>query len=461
MRRLFGTNGIRGISNKDMNSYLALDIGKAIATYYIKKLKRNATIAIGTDARTSNMMLKTASISGLLSTGCDVVDVGILPTPALQYVVKAKDFDAGIIITASHNPPEFNGIKVVDGDGTELSAEQEEEIEKIYFDKSFIAADWKNIGKISYLDNAIDVYIKGVISKVDLDLIKEKKLHVVLDCGNGAGSLVEPTLLKKLGCKVTLLNCEPNGFFPGRPSEPVIENVGKLMQTVKDVDADLGIALDGDADRAIFVDEKGRYVYGDKTLALMGKYIVREHKGGIVVTPVSTSSCLEDVVKKEGGKVIYTAVGSPIVARVMIKTKAVFGGEENGGLIFPEHQYCRDAAISAAKVIELIAREKKSLSELIDEIPKYELVKTKTHCPNEKKQKVMEKIADEVKKELDIKEIDNTDGVKIYLREGWILIRPSGTEPIFRIFAESKSKEKAEEIATHYKTLLEKIVENI
>ena len=461
MRRLFGTNGIRGISNEDMNPCLALDISKAIATYYIGKLKRDIAIAIGTDARTSNIMLKTASISGLLSTGCNVVDLGLLPTPNLQYIVKTKKFDAGIIITASHNPPEFNGIKVIDGDGTELSAEQEELIEKIYFEKSFLVANWKNIGKLSRLDNATEIYIDGVLSKVDINLTKRRNLHVVLDCGNGAGSLVHPKLLKKIGCKVTLLNCEPDGFFPGRPSEPVPENLKELMKTVKEENADIGIALDGDADRAIFVDENGEYIYGDKTLALMGKYMVKKNKGGIVVTPVSTSSCLEEVVTREGGKVIYTAVGSPIVARVMIDTNAVFGGEENGGLIFPELQYCRDSAITSAKVIELIAKENKSLSELIREIPEYELVKIKVSCPNEKKQLVMKTFKNKIKAEENVRKIDETDGVKIYVDKGWVLIRPSGTEPIFRIFAETKAKGQAEKLANRYKSILEETIENI
>ncbi|MCD6542279.1 MAG: phosphoglucosamine mutase [Thermoplasmata archaeon] len=454
MTKLFGTNGVRGVVNQDMNSELALNLGKAIGTYYAKK-KERPFIAIGTDARISNHMLKSACISGLLSVGCNVEDLGILPTPTLQYAVKEKNYDAGVIITASHNPPQFNGIKVVDGDGTELAKEQEEEIEDIYFSKNFRIVSWDKVGQLSSWDGAIELYINGILSKVDVESIRSANLHVVLDCGNGAGGVVAPELLRRLGCKLTTINCELDGLFRGRPSEPIPENLGELMKKVKEVNADLGVAQDGDADRAIFIDENGNYVFGDQSLTMVARYIVREKGGGTVVTPVSTSSALEDVVTREGGKVVYTKVGSPIVARVMKKLGAVFGGEENGGLIFPEHQYCRDSAMTIAKVLEILSKEGKRLSEIIQELPRYELVKLKTACPNEKKEEVLEKIKDIAKNE-NARKIDETDGVKIYTDDGWVLVRPSGTEPIFRIFAESKERKRAEELASRYKSYVER-----
>ena len=456
MTRLFGTNGVRGVVNQDMNPDLALDLGRAIGTYYARR-KEKPFIAMGTDARISNHMLKSACTSGLLSVGCNVEDLGILPTPALQYAVKEKEYDAGVIITASHNPPQFNGIKVVDLDGTELSKEQEEEIEDIYFSKSFRIVSWDKVGQLSAWDGAGELYIKGILSKVDTEAIRKANLHVVLDCGNGAGAVVTPELLRRLGCKLTEVNCELDGFFRGRPSEPVPENLGELMERVREVGADLGVAQDGDADRAIFIDEKGNYIFGDQSFSLLARYIIRGRKG-TVVTPVSTSSSLEEVVTREGGKVIYTRVGSPIVARVMKEVKAVFGGEENGGLIFPEHQYCRDSAMTIAKMLELLAKEEKSLSELISELPRYELVKTKITCPNDRKEDVLRRIKDVVSAQQDVRKIDDTDGVKIYLEDGWVLVRPSGTEPIFRIFAESKDRGKAEELADSYKRLVEDMV---
>jgi len=459
MTKLFGTNGIRGVVNEDMNCDLALGIGKAWGTYLKKNIKK-PRIAIGTDARLSNHMLKNAISAGLIATGCNIVDVGLVPTPTLQYTVKEKDFDSGVIITASHNPPNFNGIKGVASDGTEFSKDVEEEIEKIYFDQSYVLADWKEVGKLSIWDGAIELYINGILNIVDVDLIKKKRFHVVLDCGNGAGSLVTPILLKKLGCKITELYCEPDGMFPGHNSEPLPENLGELIKKVPEVGALIGAAQDGDADRAIFIDEKGNYIWGDKTLALGAKYATKDN-GGIAVTPVTTSSCFDDVVRKNNGKVIHTAVGSPIVARVMIENNSVFGGEENGGLIFPELQYCRDSAMTIAKILEIMAKEDKTLSKLIEEIPNYEVYKTKMPCPNDKKEIVMKKLAEQTKNSSNVLKVDETDGVKLYVKDGWVLMRPSGTEPIFRVYSESKDKLKAEELALKYKKLTEQIINSL
>jgi len=458
MTKLFGTNGIRGVVNEDMNCNLALGIGMAWGTYLKRSVKR-PRVAIGTDARLSNHMLKNAISAGLIATGCDVVDTGLVPTPTLQYTVKEKNFDSGVIITASHNPPHFNGIKGVASDGTEFSKDIEEEIEKIYFKEDFPLANWKEVGNFSTWDGSIDLYIEGILNSVDVDIIKKKKYHIVLDCGNGAGSLVTPTLLKKLGCKITELYCEPDGTFPGHNSEPLPENLQELIGKVPSMKADLGAAQDGDADRAIFIDEKGSYIWGDKSLALCAKYATIKN-GGIAVTPVTTSSCFDDVVKQNNGKVIHTAVGSPIVARVMMEKKSVFGGEENGGLIFPELQYCRDSAMSIAKILEIMAKENKRLSELIQEIPKYEVYKTKMSCPNDKKEIVMKTLAEQTKNNSSVIKVDETDGVKLYVKDGWVLMRPSGTEPIFRVYAESKDKKRSEELVNKYKKLTEQIIKN-
>jgi len=460
MTKLFGTNGIRGVVNEDMNCELALGIGMAWGTY-LRRTHVHPRVAIGTDARLSNDMLRNAISAGLLATGCDVVDVGLVPTPTLQYAVKEKELESGVIITASHNPPKFNGIKGVASDGTEFSKDVEEEIENIYFTKSQQLAGWKEVGHCSTWDEAIDMYIKGILATVDVDAIKKKRFHVVLDCGNGAGGLVAPLLLQRLGCKITELYCKPDGTFPGHNSEPLPENLERLIQTVPEVDATFGIAQDGDADRAIFIDEKGTYIWGDKTLSLAGKYLTQRQGGGISVTPVTTSTCFEDAIRESGGSVIYTRVGSPIVARVMMEKNAVFGGEENGGLIFPQFQYCRDSAMSLAMMLEIIAKENKPLSELIATIPQYTVYKTKMGCPNDKKELLMKTLVDHVHEYSEIKKVDQTDGVKLYVKEGWILMRPSGTEPIFRVYAESKDAAKAGQLASKYKKLVEGIIQTL
>lgn len=441
MQRLFGTNGVRGITNESMSSELALKLGKAIGSYF------EGNIIIATDTRTSNEMLKNAVISGLISTGCNVFDAKIAPSPALQYYVKHSDADAGVIITASHNPPEFNGIKVVDEDGVELSRNKEKEIEKIYFNERFKKAGWNELGKVYDID-ILDFYIEGILSLVNAEKIKERQFKVVLDCGNGAACYAMPYLVSQVA-DVISLNAQPDGNFPGRQPEPTPENIKDLMKTVKATGADLGIAYDGDADRAIFVDENGEFVYGDKSLAIVAGYKV-EKKRGKVVTPVSTSSCVEDYVRAKGGEIVYTKVGAPIVARKMIEINAVFGGEENGGLIFPEHQHCRDGGMASIAMLELMAEKEKKLSELVKEVPSYYLIKTKVKCENNKE--IIEKLKNKVEGE----KIDYTDGIKVYLKDGWVLMRPSGTEPIIRIYAEGKDEKAARKIADRYKKMIEK-----
>jgi len=442
MQRLFGTNGVRGISNEDMSPELALKLGKAIGTFF------QGNIIVATDTRTSNEMLKNAVISGLISTGCNVFDAKIAPSPALQYYVKNSDADGGVIITASHNPPEFNGIKVIDKDGVELSRNKEKEIEKIYFNEKFVKVAWNELGKVYDMD-ILDFYIEGILSLINEDKIKEKNFKVVLDCCNGAACFTMPYLVSQVA-KVITLNAQPDGNFPGRQPEPTPESIKELMKAVKEFDADLGVAYDGDADRAIFVDENGNFVYGDKSLAIMAGFKV-ERKRGKVVTPVSTSSCVEEYVKAKGGEIVYTKVGAPIVARKMLEINAVFGGEENGGLIFPEHQFCRDGGMATMAMLELLAIKDKKLSELVEEVPKYYLMKTKVRCSNKKE--VMEKL----KEKIDAKKFDFTDGIKAFFDNGWVLIRPSGTEPIIRIYAEGKSQKDAEKIAEKYRKMVEEM----
>jgi phosphomannomutase/phosphoglucomutase len=460
MTRLFGTNGIRGVINQDMNGALAMGVGSAWGTY-LKKTIARPRIAIGTDARLSNSMLKSAVASGMLSTGCDIVDVGLVPTPTLQYSVKEKHYDSGVIITASHNPPKFNGIKGVASDGTEYSKDTEEAIEALYFSQQYVRVPWTGVGTYTTWDGAIDLYIKGILGKVDVARIKQQKFHVVLDCGNGVGGLVMPLLLKNLGCTFTPLYCELDGSFPGRNSEPTPENLTTLIKTVAQADASFGIAQDGDADRAIFVDEKGTYIPGDRSLSLVGKHITKNTKGSIVVTPVTTSTCFEDVIKANNGRLIYTKVGSPVVARTMMKHHAVFGGEENGGLIFPELQYCRDAAMACATILEILTNEQRPLSELVGEIPRYEMLKMKMPCPNEKKEQVMNLLAEQMKGDSDVVTIDRTDGVKLFLKNGWVLMRPSGTEPIFRVYVETKDKQDTQRLAATYKSIVERIIARV
>lgn len=268
VERLFGTNGIRGIPNDDMSPDFAMSVGKAIGTYV------SGEIAFGTDTRLTGDMIKNAVIAGILSTGISVIDLGVLPTPAIQYYSKKHGIYA-VVITASHNPPQYNGIKVIDKDGTELERPGEEKIEEIFYSKAFRVVKWENIGRIRQVSDAIDIYINGVISNVDSDNIKSHAFKVLADAGNGAAYYSTPKLLEKLGCSITTLNANPDGRFTARNAEPVPENLVNLISLMKSGRFDLGIAHDGDADRAVFIDEKGNFIDGDRMLALITKYIAK------------------------------------------------------------------------------------------------------------------------------------------------------------------------------------------
>jgi phosphomannomutase/phosphoglucomutase len=456
MGHLFGTNGVRGYANKDMNVELAMDLGRALGSFS----KPGESVLVGRDTRTSGPMLVSALTAGLQSAGIHVHDAGIVTTPALQYAIKTRAgrFAAGAVVTASHNPPEFNGIKFIDPDGTEMRSDKEDAIEALYFAKKFRHAPWADIGQTLPELGVNDAYVDAIVSKVDVEAIRRRKLTVVLDTSNGAGSLTAPFLLRKLGVHVITMNAQVDGTFPGHPSEPTPENVKDITNIVRALGADLGVVQDGDADRCVFIDEKANYIDGNRTLALMAGYVVSQKKMGpgvpagasstqhvvpLVVTPVSSSGIIEEYVKAKGGTLQYTRVGAPIVARYMMEHKAVVGGEENGGIIWPELQHCRDASMTMAKVIELLAVSTQPFSALLAEVPTAASVKMKLDCPNERKTRALDAFAKAHAND----RVDRTDGVKVYTSEGWVLVRPSGTEPIFRVYAEAKSAEVAEALA--------------
>ena len=433
--KMFGTNGIRGIANEYLDCELSMNVGRAIA-----HVLGPGPIAIAVDTRVSSPMIFSAVSSGLMSMGVDVIDLGMVPTPALQYFVKTHDdVTAGVMITASHNPPEFNGIKCVSGDGTECSHEEESAIEDAY-EKGVDTVSWDRIGSITRVDDAGERYIDSIVSKVDVEAIRKADLRIVLDCANGASVNTSPLLLEKLGVSAVVINGEPDGMFPGHYSEPVKENLTELMETVKEIHADLGIAHDGDADRCVFVSDTGEYLPGDVGLALLSILEMRKASGKKqLVSTVALSKMVEDAVATEGGETIRTAVGSPIVARKMMETGAPIGGEDNGGIIFADHQFCRDGAMAAARMMEFIAKNG-SIQAQVDKLPRYHTIKEAASCPDSMKRKVIEEMA---KRHSD-ERLDTTDGLKISFDDGWVLLRPSGTEPKFRIYSESKDPLVAE-----------------
>jgi phosphomannomutase/phosphoglucomutase len=448
MGRMFGTNGIRGVVNEDLTIDLAVRLGKAIGEFFHEK------VVIASDTRDSGGMIKSAVASGLMAVGVNVIDIGTVPTPALQYYVASHDVDGGVMITASHNPPQFNGIKCVGPAGRELIKVSEEKIEE-HYDVDVECHAWNKVGTMSYDPSAAETYVDAVIKKVDAEAIREAGLTAVLDCANGASYITAPMLLSRLGVRVISLNAHPQGDFPGRPSEPSEDNLGDIITLVRSAGANIGIAHDGDADRTVFIDADGKFVSGDKSLSLIARYILSKEKG-LVVTPVSSSSMVEEVVTDAGGTVMYTQVGSPTVSKTMFEQRAVFGGEENGGMIFPEHLLCRDGAMTTAKMLECIAKNG-PLAEQVATLPKYYMEKRKIDCPNDVKGILQEHLRSENK---GIR-TDTTDGLKIFYEDGWVLVRPSGTEPKFRIFSESKDPEAAMERANETEIKAIEFVERV
>ena len=451
--KLFGTNGIRGIVNKELTPEMAVKVGLAIGTFFGKK-----NLLIGYDARTSGPMFSKAVVSGLTATGCNVFLAGMAPTPALQFAVKNHKMDGGVIITASHNPPEYNGIKVIWSDGIETSHEQEKKIENIYFDEKVKFAEWNKLGATHELPGINDEYVEAIKKHVNQTKIAGKHFHVVIDAANSVGGLTAPILLRDLGCKLTSLNANIDGTFPGRMPEPRPENLEDLARTVKAVGADLGVAFDGDADRSIFVDETGQIHMGDKTFAVVEKHFLIKNPNAQIVTPVSSSTLIKDTADAYKGEIVWTKVGSVTVSQKMKEIKAKLGGEENGGIFYGPHQAVRDGAMTTALILEIMAETGKKLSQLVAEQPQYFIEKGKVECPDEKKQKVLEKLLEQAKG----LNINTLDGVKIWFDDkSAILVRPSGTEPAYRMYAEAKTQQRAVKLVQEYTLKLENILETI
>lgn len=454
--RLFGTNGIREVVGGTLDARFVTDIVGAIAEVHEGK----GTAIVGTDARTSSPALGRIAAGTLAMAGMDVLELGILPTPAIQYNVPRLHASFAVVITASHNPPEFNGIKGIAADGLEFPRELEERVEAAYAARRGRTVDFARVGTITPVPDGASRYVDGILSCVNVDRIRQRKLRVLVDCGNGTSTVSSPLLLQKLGVRYVALNATFDGTFPGHLSEPTEANVAGTVRTVTAVGADFGVVHDGDADRSVFIDEKGRYIPGEKMLALFAREAVRAHPGGLVVTPVTSSDAVAEVIAPFGGSVLFTRVGSPVVARAMQEHKAVMGGEENGGLIFADHQLARDGAVTLAKVSEILATTGQPLSELIDSLPPYHLVKEKVACPVPLRAKLL----DAVPGLLDADsggEVTRIDGVKVRTSKGWVLVRPSGTEPLCRIFAESRDRAVAEELARGTARRVASLVEDL
>jgi len=434
--RLFGTSGIRGLANLEVSPSLAYEVGLSLAD----KLGEGRVV-IGYDTRTSSQMLASAIVSGVCSGGLDAKVLGMIPTPTLAYLSRVLQARAGVMITASHNPPEYNGIKLFTGEGIAYNRKLQLWIERSVHSGKSRTVPWKSIGEIEFSDES-ERYMKMIADNVVL----EKRWNVVVDPGCGAGSLIAPAVLRLLGCKVASINAQADGTFPGRRPEPSPENLGELSRIVRTLRADIGVAYDGDADRVVFINERGEFIEQDRALGAFAGHALEKRKGTIVV-PIDTSISVEETVKESGGRLIRTKVGDVYVANAVKEYGAVFGGEPCGAWITPEFHLCPDGILHSVLFLKALEESSEKPSKFVSRVPKYYLLRRKIVCPEQSKHKAMAEIEKNLSKYLSkSSRLVRVDGLGFQMEGGWMLIRPSGTEPILRVTSEAASLKSAEKI---------------
>jgi phosphoglucosamine mutase len=410
---LFGTSGIRRLADRDLVE-LSLQVGLAVGSIYKK-------VVIGRDTRTSGPAILHALTAGLLAAGARCSDAGILPTPSVAYVT--RQFDTGIMITASHNPPQYNGLKLLNPDGSAFSVGQQKQIEDLITAHKASGVGWDRMTDLTAFPGAVEQHIAAIRRLVP----GTYPLKVVVDCGCGAAFQITPAMLSALGCSVIPLNCSANGIFP-HDVEPVAANLGDLMAAVKAHGAALGLAHDGDADRVMAVDDLGRFIPGDKLLVMLSQ----DAETRAIVTTIDASMCIEEW----GLQVERTPVGDPYVSEAL-KKGATFGGEPSGAWVFPAISLCPDGIYGAARIVHIASRHR--LSALVDSIPAYPVIRGNVAGRINELRNLNQLLVDR----LHPASIDTIDGLKMNFKDGWLLIRPSGTEPKIRVTSEARAEDIA------------------
>ncbi len=430
-------SGVRGVVGQSLTPKLLTRFAQAFGTH-----TGSGTIVIGRDPRTSGEMVKHAVVAGLLSTGSRVIDIGVCPVPTVQLQVRQRRAQGGIAITASHNPAEWNALKFIGSNGLFLDSGQARELLDIYHQGEYTKVGGAELRTVEEVEGATDLHIKAILAALGPLPQTQKKLRVVLDSCNGAGSLVGPKLIEALGAEVIPINVTPDGSFP-RPAEPVPENLGDLCRAVKEHKADVGFAQDMDADRLAVVSDRGEPIGEDYTLVLAILHVLGREKGPVVAN-LSTTSAVADIAKRFDCPVFLTKIGEVNVTDGMQLHHAVIGGEGNGGVIYPRINFCRDSLVAMALVLHLLAESGKSITELLDDIPRYSIVKEKMTCPSDRIPAVLRM----VRQEFAQFPLDTRDGVKVIMPDSWLLVRGSNTEPIIRVVAEAKSEDHAKAIVS-------------
>lgn len=434
-------SGIRGIVGDSFTPELICKAAPAFARY-----AGEGTIVVGRDSRPSGEALSMNIISALMLAGCNVVDIGIVPTPTVQVMVEELKAAAGIVVSASHNPVEWNALKLINKEGTFLFPE---EIKKFFalMEKQVPFKKWDKIGTLSINNDASKIHINKVLKNINLQKIKKNKFHVVLDSVNGAGSIITPLFLENLGCKVTTINCTPNGLFP-RGAEPLPENLEMLSNAVIKHKADIGFAQDPDADRLAIVDGNGKPLGEEYTITLVADHLLSKEKGRVVVN-LSTTRAVEDIASRHGVAFTRTKVGEINVVENMMKKGARIGGEGNGGVISPEIHLGRDSLAGIAYILEMMTDRKMPIAEIMQTMPQYYMKKGKLKL---KSNANITEIIENIKNTWIHEKTSSIDGLRIdftkfaEFKNGWVHLRASNTEPVFRVIAESDSVEKTEAI---------------
>jgi len=437
---MISVSGVRGRVGEALTPEIVARFAAGFGAWAKGRAKSRA-IVVGRDSRVSGPMFHRAVVAALQSVGCDVIDIGMTTTPTCQLAVEHHHAAGGLMISASHNPIEWNALKFIGASGAFLEAAEGAEMRRVV-DGEFARASWDQLGTVTEDREAIERHIGLVLSLPYLNVkgIRERRFKVALDCVRGAGGRIIPGLLDRLGCQVTAINLEPDGRFP-RPPEPVAENLQELERLVLQSEADVGLAVDPDVDRLALVSEKGEAIGEDYTLALASRVVLR-HRKGPVVSNLSTSLILDDVAREAGSRVIRAPVGEVNVAVRMRAERAPVGGEGNGGVILPEIHLGRDAPIGVALILQLLLDEDKSLSAIVDRYPRYSIVKDKMERPNVSLDAVYAALRDEF---VDAT-VDTQDGLHLSWPDRWVHIRPSGTEPIVRVIAEARDEKAAREL---------------
>jgi len=449
--KLFGSSGTRGVAGEELTPEFVLRVAKAAGTVW-----GGGRAAVARDTRTTGELFANAAAAGLASVGCDVDRLGAAPTPAVVGYCDRESVPA-VLVTASHNPPQYNGVKLVGDDGVELSVDALQRVETRVLEESFATAGWDEVGRTRRVDDANDRYVADVLAAIDRTPIARADLTVAVDPGHGAGALTNPDLFRELGCDVVTVNAQPDGRFPGRVPEPLPKNLGELGRLVRASGADVGIAHDGDADRAVFYDERGEPIDGEASFAALAA--AHLDAGDTVVSAVNVSQRLVDVVDDRDAELELTPIGATnIITRIRELwadgETVPIAGEGNGGIFFPDFRLVRDGAYTGAQFLALLARSGQSASELVAPYDDYHNVRVNITYADEAELERLLAAAETFAAGADA-EPNTTDGYRLDYGDAWVLVRPSGTEPKVRVYAEARTPERAAELAEAARAALE------